>query len=328
MEAKKQVCLLRQLCFFDTNKKVNPGILYYSQTCSNTYHISHSKMVIVKVIVTGDYYPSYTGERNTANQRHGQGTLTDRKHVDNPDGQTQSGTWVNGMMHGHGTWVNHHPEHGSIYVGEWRNGKKHGHGTETKNGNTYTGNWVDGVMQGEGTMTRANGRVFTGCWHYNRMGKGTLTWPDGREFTGNWIDEHTSIPESLLEDKQVTMKSPSGCVYTGTMHYRKMKGEGTFVWPSGATHTGEWSFGKLANKSQWKSIAIRDIYEMDFYYTMTNKQFDIVSEILREPADRLKERADRLNSRYFLVAMRMRQEKAYIESSKAKQKSSEEEQQM
>jgi hypothetical protein len=93
------------------------------------------------------------------------------------------------------------------------------------------------------------------------------------------------------------------------------------VWPSGSTYTGEWSFSDFAkkDKSLWKSIHC--IKGIDFYCTGANKKFDIVSEILRE-------RADRLNSRYFLVAMRMRQEKAYIESREAKKRSSEQEQQM
>ena len=48
--------------------------------------------------------------------------------INNPDGSTYEGEWLNGKYHGQGifTWPN-----GDRFEGEYRDGKKHGRGIKT-----------------------------------------------------------------------------------------------------------------------------------------------------------------------------------------------------
>lgn len=133
------------------------------------------------------------------NQRHGEGTLSNRitgfKYVGKfvgdlfeghgdatwQDGSTYSGEWLKGQKSGKGVFTSGHKPNQVKYVGEWANGQRVGHGMqEYEDGGKYTGSWVNGVCGGKGTYVFANGNRYVGTWQNGRYdGPGVLHNQDG-----------------------------------------------------------------------------------------------------------------------------------------------------
>ncbi|MDD5603817.1 MAG: trypsin-like peptidase domain-containing protein [Eubacteriales bacterium] len=79
-----------------------------------------------------------------------------------PDGDSYTGYWHNGLMHGQGTYI---WSNGDRYTGDWYEGKITGYGTFTyAEGDKYTGEWEDGHKTGQGVMVLADGSSFIGIW--------------------------------------------------------------------------------------------------------------------------------------------------------------------
>jgi len=78
------------------------------------------------------------------------------------DGGTYTGTLVNGVPHGRGTWSDATRK---SYTGEFTEGNITGYGTMIfPGGAMYTGYFKDGKGHGEGTMTHLDGRSVSGTW--------------------------------------------------------------------------------------------------------------------------------------------------------------------
>ncbi len=78
------------------------------------------------------------------------------------DGGTYTGTLVDGVPHGRGTWSDATRK---SYTGEFKEGKITGYGTMIfPGGAMYVGYFKDGKGHGEGTMTHLDGRSVSGTW--------------------------------------------------------------------------------------------------------------------------------------------------------------------
>jgi hypothetical protein len=93
----------------------------------------------------------------------GNGTITVTEPGPN-EGNTFSGQFHAGKMHGKGTWTS--KESGSTYTGDWVNGVFHGQGVFAwKDGTKYEGEFMDDKFHGRGTKTLADGTVeYAGLW--------------------------------------------------------------------------------------------------------------------------------------------------------------------
>jgi hypothetical protein len=111
---------------------------------------------------------------------NGQGTCTW------PNGDTYTGDFVLGQLHGKGTYTMYDVS----YTGDFVNGRVHGQGTLTwSKGDTYTGDFVNNRRTGHGTLTWSNGNTYTGDFvNDSRTGKGTYTWSDGSLFVGDFLN--------------------------------------------------------------------------------------------------------------------------------------------
>ena len=93
---------------------------------------------------------------------HGKGTFT------YSDGATYFGDFKDGEESGKGTFICW--QHGSKYVGDFLNGKKHGNGTYNfPDGANYVGEWKDGYRDGDGAYTFKNGKTKIGKFKKNKF---------------------------------------------------------------------------------------------------------------------------------------------------------------
>eukprot|EP00003_Mantamonas_plastica_P018366 TRINITY_DN3008_c0_g1_i4.p1 TRINITY_DN3008_c0_g1~~TRINITY_DN3008_c0_g1_i4.p1 ORF type:complete len:213 (-),score=55.38 TRINITY_DN3008_c0_g1_i4:21-659(-) len=122
---------------------------------------------------------TYEGERNDANQRHGQGSAV----LPNKDEFT--GVYENGKRsEGKYTFVS-----GSSYNGEYRNNLRDGQGVfEDTKGNEFNGEWKNGVKEGQGEYTYSNGDKYQGEWkNGNKDGQGKYVYAStGAVYEGGW----------------------------------------------------------------------------------------------------------------------------------------------
>lgn len=103
-----------------------------------------------------------------------------------------TGDTVDGLMDGNGalTVTEAGPNLGNTFSGQFHAGKMHGKGTWTskESGSSYTGDWVNGVFHGQGTFAWADGTAYVGEFMDDTFhGRGTKTLADGQvEYAGLW----------------------------------------------------------------------------------------------------------------------------------------------
>ena len=105
------------------------------------------------------------------------------------NGTTYVGNFVNGKMHGKGTFTY---SDGATYVGEFKNGKEHGVGTFRcwQHGSKYEGEFKYGKKHGIGTYTYPDGVIYVGDWvQGKRHGSGVITYPGGRKQSGKFEND-------------------------------------------------------------------------------------------------------------------------------------------
>ncbi|XP_013924008.1 PREDICTED: MORN repeat-containing protein 1-like [Thamnophis sirtalis] len=134
--------------------------------------------------------------------------LVQRHHTDNK-GNTYSGQFLFGELHGHGVF---HYGNGGKYEGEFSYGMREGHGSLTeKDGETYQGSFHNNKKHGGGKMTFPNGDTFVGDWILDqRQGHGVLQCSDGTVFEGQWRND--------MFNGQGCMIHCSGVIYDGLWH--------------------------------------------------------------------------------------------------------------
>jgi len=125
--------------------------------------------------------------------------LSTVSHVDgmatvDPRGRaaTYSGDTVEGLMDGNGSMVvtEEGPNAGNTFSGQFHGGKMHGKGTWTskESGSSYSGDWVNGVFHGQGTFAWADGTKYVGEFMDDKFhGRGIKTLANGTvEYAGLW----------------------------------------------------------------------------------------------------------------------------------------------
>lgn len=123
---------------------------------------------------------TYEGERNEAEERHGNGKAV------LPNGDTYEGEYQYGLRHGKGTY---RFKSGARYIGDYAKNKKHGQGEFIyPDGSRYAGSWQDDLRNGQGTYYYVNGDTFEGEWSAHlRHGQGVYTYKEtGSQYIGAW----------------------------------------------------------------------------------------------------------------------------------------------
>lgn len=97
------------------------------------------------------------------------------------------GEWMNGKMHGWGTYL-YEDKH--TYKGQMQKNRYHGEGISLyPNDNHYSGQYVDGKYEGRGKLNLFGGSVYEGDFLVGkRHGKGMLSLACGLEYEGDWLD--------------------------------------------------------------------------------------------------------------------------------------------
>ena len=131
---------------------------------------------------------SYSGQVNTAGERHGQGVMRYRF------GDKYEGEWRHDRFDGRGVYTH---DNGDVYEGQWKDGRQHGFGTMSydEGDYNYTGHWARGRYAGQGAM-RQNGEIVAeGDWS-------TGTWTKG-----GW---DLPYPRAGAQGTKVTARKSSG----------------------------------------------------------------------------------------------------------------------
>uniref|UniRef100_K7F850 MORN repeat containing 1 n=1 Tax=Pelodiscus sinensis TaxID=13735 RepID=K7F850_PELSI len=123
---------------------------------------------------------TYSGQF-VSGELHGHGVMQYK------DGEKYEGEFSCGMRAGYGLFVD---KEGQTYQGSFHNNKKHGGGNMTfKNGDKYEGDWIQDQRQGHGVLHCANGTVYEGQWRNDVFnGQGIITHCSGVIYDGLWIN--------------------------------------------------------------------------------------------------------------------------------------------
>lgn len=114
------------------------------------------------------------------------GQMTGRGRRDWADGRSYEGDWLNGEMHGKGTWSN--STLNESYDGDFVSNKRHGHGTlKLSNGDIYDGNFCMHRYQGRGAYLKEKSFVVDGYFEDGYVhGTGKATWHKKGFYEGSW----------------------------------------------------------------------------------------------------------------------------------------------
>jgi len=158
-------------------------------------------------------------EKKTSSEFSGKGK------AEYTNGDVFSGTYVDGMRHGPGTYSYYNKvkpaaegeeesayynifegtfkqnvktgtgklsyKDGGFYHGQFANGKRNGQGTfKYSNGDIYCGMWKDGKKHGDGTYVYNKTKYeITGTWKDGQISKGAWKLTDGTEYQGGFKNQ-------------------------------------------------------------------------------------------------------------------------------------------
>ncbi len=167
---------------------------------------------------------------------------------------TWSGACVEQVARGLGTLVA--PVQGGvfIYTGTLISGRPSGQGRAVfADGKTYDGGWKDGQLDGPGTIGFPNGDRLSGTFRANLpVGMSTFTSAAGDvgtselDLSGLRVQPDGSIAlgSTIAMKGVVTVRSPNGASYEGTVGARGPEGMGTMRLADGSRYVGQWVAGK------------------------------------------------------------------------------------
>jgi len=152
-----------------------------------------------------------------------------------PNGHSYLGTWLDGRMHGKGSYF---WQDGSEYHGEFYNDVMTGKGEKCwPDGREYRGAWKQDLMSGDGEMSWPSGECYSGqFWKGAFHGNGTRTKPNGDKYIGEFNNGEQ-------EGKGTFRDATEGWVFVGLWLHGRMYGEGRVDWPEGTAYVGQWKDG-------------------------------------------------------------------------------------
>ena len=170
----------------------------------------------------------YEGEVHDG-QRHGKGVCLF------PDGTLYEGLWQQGREHGRGVLMK--PDRSVIFTGEWVEGLMHGHGSYNfANGDRYTGDWREGLRHGKGEYSWSNGCKYEGEWRDNkRHGRGLFTWSEAQYYDGDWSND--------MRHGKGLLVLGNGFRYDGYWHQNFFEGKGSCIFPDNQEYQGSFRMG-------------------------------------------------------------------------------------
>lgn len=154
------------------------------------------------------------------------------------NGDSYAGDYMNGKIHGKGTYVFANSQTLIKYIGEFEFGRRSGFGTlYYKDGATYVGHFRNDLREGKGKQAYANGEVYQGDFFEEmRHGHGKYTYPDGEYYEGQFV-------------------------------FSKYQGEGVYHFADGRIYTGSFSndlfhgYGVL--KNPWSQVIQEGVWHYD-----------------------------------------------------------------
>nr|XP_054750353.1 alsin-like isoform X1 [Lytechinus pictus] len=181
-----------------------------------------------------------------------------------PDGRKYTGSFVQGVQHGHGvlTVPGPDPSKQEIFEGQWLEGKMHGVGIlRYQNGDVYEGEFQDGVKHGHGTLQIGNAAVhdiYIGNWrHGKRHGYGVIDDNSrGEKYMGLWQDDRRHGNGLVI--------TLSGLYYEAVFAHNKVNGSGVLVTEDGTCYEGELATGPTLNGKGILTLPNGDVLEGTF----------------------------------------------------------------
>ena len=156
---------------------------------------------------------------------------------------------------------------GDTYSGQWKRGQMHGQGVYVyKSGARYEGSFFEGSMHGQGMMRYPDGAYYTGAWVKNRKeGEGKLVTPSGKTTQGLWeagqyVGMGNSRPNAVAvestrlqsaarlrdcnseycEDGRGRYRYRDGAIYEGDFEDGQPSGNGIVRYGNGDVYQGQW----------------------------------------------------------------------------------------
>ena len=179
-----------------------------------------------------------------------------------PDGSSFEGEFIEGRMHGRGSYTDGQIRYDGEFVENLKEGRGvlrrlstgerleatwvadqvHGLGTLTSpSGDKYVGAFVGGKKHGIGELHYANGDMFRGQWIDDRAeGQGVMLYANNSRYEGSWRDNQ--------RNGMGTFHLTDGSKYEGLWLHGRKEGKGALLLPSGATFSSMWTQGGISGQ--------------------------------------------------------------------------------
>lgn len=151
-----------------------------------------------------------------------------------PNGDRYEGEFVNGLMHGWGTY---YYKNGDRYEGEFENDLKNGRGTlTTTDGERYVGEFANDMRDGKGSLSRADGTRYVGDFREDLMtGKAVIFYENGNKYAGDVVNG--------VHHGRGLLRFFNGDIYDGEFRNGIRTGRGNYAFADGGRYVGEFVNG-------------------------------------------------------------------------------------
>ncbi|MBT3191888.1 MAG: hypothetical protein HN341_04970 [Verrucomicrobia bacterium] len=151
-----------------------------------------------------------------------------------PNGDRYEGEFVNGLMHGWGTY---YYKNGDQFEGEYENDLKTGRGTLTTTaGERYVGAFANDMKHGKGSLSRADGTRYVGDFRDDLMtGKGVVFYKNGNKYAGDVVN--------AVHHGRGLLRFFNGDIYDGEFRKGIRTGRGQYAFSDSGRYVGEFVNG-------------------------------------------------------------------------------------
>jgi hypothetical protein len=151
-----------------------------------------------------------------------------------PNDDRYEGEFVNGLMHGWGTY---HYKNGDRYEGEYENDIKHGRGTlTTVAGERYVGGFANDMKHGKGSLASSDGTRYVGGFRDDLMtGKAVVFYENGNKYAGDIVNG--------VHHGRGLLRFFNGDIYDGEFRMGIRTGRGNYAFSDGGRYVGQFVDG-------------------------------------------------------------------------------------